>query len=184
MNWHKPVLIAVVVVLAVALLIWIVMVFVGFGGLNFLPSKTLGSPPEIQRAEFPFKLEYEINGNITVVEDVLIGEFVRNNYNMGLGKVERVWKARLESESEHISLYKDNEIEIYYQPTEDPNIIGTFMGEDTVMSVERLMSYPITLYIREGKNERFTSVEELNNTYNIRLISWEIAPPIQNSFKE
>lgn len=182
MTLKKPLLIAIVVILAVALLVWIVMVFVGFGGLNFLPSETLGSPPEIQRAEFPFKLVYEINEDAVVVEDVLIGEFVRNNYNMGLGKIERVWKAQLGSGNEHITLYKDNEKEIFYQPTEDPSIIGTFMGEDTVMSVERLMSYPITLYVKEGKNERFTSVEELNNTYNIRLINWEIAPPITNVF--
>ncbi len=172
-----------VIILTVSLLVCTVMVFIGFGGLNFLPSKTFGSTPEIQYAEFPFKLVYKINEDTLVVEDVLIGEFVRNKYNIGLGKAERIWRARLGSGKGHISLYLDNEKEIFYQPTKDPNIIGTFMGEDTVLSVERLMRYPITLYIREGKNERFTSIEELKNTYNIQLINWEIAPPIENKFE-
>ena len=167
-----------VIILTVGLLAWTVMFFIGFGGLNFLPSKTLGSMPEIQRAEFPFKLVYKINEDTIMVEDVLVGEFVRNNYNMGLGKVERIWSARLGSGKEHISLYLDNEKEVFYQPTEDPNIIRTFMGEDTVLSVEQLMRYPIAIYVREGQNERFISAEELKNTYNIQLVNWEIAPPI------
>lgn len=176
--WKKYLFLIIFIMLTICLLIWIGLLCIGFGGLNFLPSKAFGSTPEIQYAEFPFKLEYKINDDKLVVEDVLIGEFVRNHYNIGLGKVERVWRARLGSGKEYISLYLDDEKEIFYQPTKDPNIIGTFMGEDTVLSVERLMRYPINLYIREGKSERFTSVEELKKTYNIHIIDWEIAPPV------
>lgn len=182
MSWKKVLYLVIVIILSVGLIAWTALFFIGFGGLSFLPSETFGSLPEIQRAEFPFKLEYKINEDLFVVEDVLIGEFVRNTYHMGLGKVVRVWRARFESGKEYISLCLDNEKEIFYQPTEDPTIIGTFMGEDTVLSVERLIRYPINLYVREGEKERFTSIEELNNTYNIQIINWEIAPPIENKF--
>lgn len=175
----KPLFVSIIIIVIVCLLTWLAIAFTAMGGINFLPSEIFGNAPEIQYAEFPFRMEYEINEETVVVEDVLIGEFEKNYYHMGLGKVERIWKGRLKSGKEYITLYVDNDTEIFYRPTADPNIIGTFMGEDTVYSEERLMKYPIALYVRVGDDERFTSVEELENKYNIRLIKWEIAQPMR-----
>lgn len=179
MSAKKTFFISLVVIAGI---IWTFVLFMVSGGIYLLPSETFGPAPEIQYAEFPFKLEYKVNEDTFVVEDVLVGEFVKNTYHIGLGKIERVWKARFKSGNKYITLYLDDEKEVIYQPIADRDIIGTFMGEKTVYNVEVLMSRPVSLRIIEGGDERFTSVEELKNTFNIQLISWEIAPPIENEF--
>ena len=50
--------------------------------------------PEITRGEFPFRLEYEIDGKRVVIEDTLICEFDGFGMNEGAGKY-RKWKGRL-----------------------------------------------------------------------------------------
>lgn len=52
--------------------------------------------PEITYGEFPFSLEYEINGHRKVIEDTLIGEYDGIGMNEGIGKY-RKWKWRLAS---------------------------------------------------------------------------------------
>ena len=47
--------------------------------------------PEIRYGEFPFRLEYEINGERFVIEDTVICEFDGIGWNEAQGKF-RKWK--------------------------------------------------------------------------------------------
>ncbi len=183
MNYKKIIFLTIVILLVVVYIVRGIIILMIFGGIYILPSRMFGPPPEIQHAEFPFKLVYKINDDVVVAEDVLVGDFKRNNYVLGLGKVKRKWKASLKSGKKYISLYSDDKKEIFYQPTSDPDIIKAFMGDDSLFNVELLMQKPVYIYIREGKSERITWIEELKNKYNIQIITWEIAPPIENKFE-
>ncbi len=70
--------------------------------------------PEITYGEFPFRLEYEINGERKVIQDTLICKFDGFGSDEGRGKY-RKWKTRLASGNERLTLLKvDETMEIYY----------------------------------------------------------------------
>jgi len=159
-------------------LITVFVIFAVFGGTACLSNRTLGDPPAVQRGEFPFRLEYEFDGEITVIEDVLVGEFDGNDWNAGWG-VHPTWRGSLLSGRERIVLFADDEIEIVYRPTRLSSSLGTFMGDRS--SGMTWDSTP-TIFRTRGDDTRWVSSADLYYTYNIRIISWEIAPPIRNTF--
>ncbi len=72
--------------------------------------------PEIKYGEFPFRLEYEIDGQRKVIEDNLVCEYDGIGMNEGQGKY-RKWNERLTSGNQNILLLSvDNSKEIYYNP--------------------------------------------------------------------
>ncbi|MDR9852289.1 hypothetical protein RJP21_01590 [Paenibacillus sp. VCA1] len=138
--------------------------------------------PEITHGEFPFRLEYEINGERKVIRDTLICEFDGFGADEGRGKY-RKWKTRLASGNERITLLEINQTqEIYYSPG-SPNY---YMG-DLESNEEYRHGFPDALIIEQ--DGRFTSnrlirADELLDKYHIKLISWEPSPPIKNTFIE
>lgn len=143
--------------------------------------------PEITYSEFPICLEYEINGQYTKVEDILICEFDGFGFNEGNGKF-RKWKARLKSGNNRITLLKNGNIEIYYFPVKDDSrLAGVFMGDTEYYSGGTGGTFPdawcTSNFEDKTVNGYIISSDELLEKYKIKLISWEISPPIQNSFK-
>lgn len=137
--------------------------------------------PEITYAEFPFRLEYLIDGQNKIVEDVLICEFDGFSWNERQGK-HRQWKERLASGNEEILLLKiDDSHKIYYSP----GYAKYYMG-DMMEGVTFIHSFPDASYFSKNNdgstNDRIISADELL-IYNIKLISWEPSPTIKNSFK-
>ena len=163
-----------------------IMLFIVFGGLNFFPSWMLGPSPEITRAEFPFRLEYEVNGEVFVAEDVLICEFAGNRWDASMG-VHHTWSAHFESGITRITLYRDDAVEVFFHPARETWSAGIFMGyrregrnrttNDTFPGAVRTNNF------YTGEESRFISAEDLLELYNIRLLHWEIAPPITNVFR-
>ena len=99
MTLKKIIIVTSIVI--VALLLYVVIMFVAaFGGFNFL----LHVPkPEITYGEFPCVLTYEVNGEIKVIEDVIVCEFDGFEAANEAGKY-RKWKTYLKSGKEDMTL--------------------------------------------------------------------------------
>ncbi|MBQ7054398.1 MAG: hypothetical protein IJN97_04170 [Oscillospiraceae bacterium] len=145
------------------------------------------SEPEIVYYEFPICLEYEIDGEYIKNEDVLVCKFDGFGFNEGNGKF-RKWTAYLKSGKSRITLFKENGVEIYYFPIkEDSRLPGVFMGDREFYNGGTGGTFPdawVTInYEDRTVNDYLIGKDELWTNYKIRLISWECAPPIKNTFK-
>lgn len=136
--------------------------------------------PEITYGEFPFRLEYEINGELKVVEDTLICEFDGFGADAGRGKY-RKWKERLASGNERITLLKvdkNKEIEFVFGNAK------YYMGDSENGRGGSL--FPNAAYFEKdstGTSSGFVEAKELLDKYDIKLISWNPSPPIKNNSK-
>ncbi|USB32453.1 hypothetical protein [Paenibacillus sp. YPG26] len=82
--------------LVLALIIYVGWPWISlFAGIHSLPNPTR---PSITYGEFPFQLEYELDGKRMIIEDILICEFDGFGTDEGRGKY-RKWKQRLASGS-------------------------------------------------------------------------------------
>jgi len=143
------------------------------------------SKPEIIYAEFPFKLEYELAGELFVVEDTLICEFDGFGVGGSEGKFRR-WKAYYLSGNDRVILVKTEELEVFFSPNSSPTNAFVFMGD--IEKYDRMTElFPNALYKKDFYNQKenayIITAEEMWEKYKIRLISWEIADPIENTFK-
>jgi len=160
--------------------------------LLFLGMQSLPNPPkpEITYGEFPFRLEYEINGERMVIYDTLICEYDGIGANTGVGKY-REWKSRLASGAEEVILlevenptgkyFTDKVLTkiIYYSP----GSAAYYMGDNETYEHKFPNASFYELY-EDGTTVRgVVFADELYEKYNIKLISWEPSDPITNSFK-
>lgn len=163
---------AVIIVLIIVALPWILLAT----GINSLPNP---SQPAITHGEFPFRLEYEINGQRMVIQDTLICEYDGVGSNEASGKY-RKWEERLASGKERVTLLKvDDRTEIYYYP----GSANYYMGDSEGPGLHD--SYPNAIISQ--RDGRITSggtiqADELLTKYKIRLLSRENSRPIKNSF--
>ena len=153
----------------IAVLPWLLL----WAGIMLLPAPPR---PEIKNGEFPFRIEYEINGEVFVVEDVFIAEF--DGFSRGTTQgVLRRWNGWVASTGEStLLLMVDGTRRVYVT-------VGTarFYMDDEISP--RIESVTPNLFIRETDPEkRFRyRPEELLEQHNIRLIDWEFSDPIVNS---
>lgn len=138
--------------------------------------------PVVTYAEFPFRLEYEINGRKRVIQDTLICEYKGVGTDEGRGKF-RKWEQRLASGNEQITLLKvGNNKEIYY-PTGGPSYYMDDLAEYETFN----QAFPNAAFIEaDGRSTTsgIVNADDLLKLYNIKLISWDIAKPITNSFEK
>ncbi|WP_407872243.1 hypothetical protein [Paenibacillus sp. P36] len=170
---HFPLLLVVAFVAYLAFP-WL-LIFIG------IQSKPNPPRPEITYGEFPFRLKYEINGNQKVIEDTLICEFDGFGADEGRGKY-RKWKRKLASGNERITLLKvDSATEIYFTAGRTEY----YMGDPYYANSNS--SFPNASVVKkEGamSKDSFLKADELLKQYNIRLISWDVSPPIKNNFNQ
>jgi hypothetical protein len=136
--------------------------------------------PKITYGEFTFTFVYEVNGEEKVVEDVLICKYDGVKWAGDFSYSRRYWKHSFKSGNIRLTLLQIDEInEIYYII---PSSAGSQMGDG-----EPWTGYvPKDAWLAEIDYEirgYHVSEEELLNKYGIRIISWEIDPPIKNTFK-
>ena len=151
------------------------------GGFFLNPPK-----PEITHGEFPFHLTYEIDGQFFEVEDTLICNFDGFGVNEARGKY-RQWESHLESGNTRITLFKNNEIEIFYSPNINHWETGAFYMGDTEIYSSITNIFPNAWYTSDFEDKQINayiiSADDMWEKYRLKLISWELAPPIQNTFK-
>jgi len=178
------------------------VILVSCSPLDVLDLAILAQPnppkPKIKYGEFPFKLVYEKDGEEITVEDTLICEFDGFEANAAAGKY-RNWKSRLASGNEKILFHYDENTEsvwssekaltqeIYYKTEAAWYLMGDF-EEDDVEFYDYKPSFP-NASASESYERGVTSpggvlkADLLLSRFGIKLISWEIAPPIENSFR-
>lgn len=165
---------------------WLIMFF----GLSTSPNPLI---PEITYGEFPFRLEYEINGEKKIVEDTLICEYDGVGMDEGRGKFLK-WKQYLASGNKELLLLENTGMEgiafsnkkttiltIYY----DPGPAWFYMGDNH--GARYTFDFPNASYSEKyndgsGSNG-IMSKEDLLSKYDIKLINWDYAKPIENKFK-
>ena len=149
------------------------------------------SPPKIKYGEFPFRLKFEINGQQKVIEDVVICNFDGYEWRGESGKY-RKWKSYLKSGNERITLIEFSEniqdkwnhqiLELYFYWGNAEYYMSDLSNRPKSGQDFDYINY---MYKNaEGKIgfSAFTA-DEAWNKYKVKLLSWEIAPPIKNTFK-
>lgn len=143
------------------------------GGLRFSPDPP---SPGITYGEFPFHLEYEINGEYRIIEDVLICEYAGVGRNEAVGK-DNKWKEHLKSGSERVVLLDLGDNQVIYYPVGSAEY---YMG-DLPANVTRDPCFPNAAHytkFENGSRDRLISAEELLTDYGISLIGWKQTDPI------
>lgn len=149
--------------------------------------------PEITYGEFPFRLTYELDGEIKVVEDIIICEFDGFD-NLGSGGKQRKWKIYAKSTGKRmIALYDlranddftewgNQVLELCFDPGNAEYYMGDVGDRQRRGSLGKWIDY---LYISPDGKTGYSAFEldEAWGKYKIKFISWEPSPPIQNYFK-
>ncbi len=140
---------------------------------------TLLSPnppkPKVKYGEFPFKIEYEINGEKKLIKDSVICEFDGIEWNESRGKF-RKWKWHLKSgNSTDLVIFSkiNSTFHIYYY-------VGSpeyYMGD--VNKNEQYALYSPGFW--NNGDGRYLDNRDLTK-YGIKLINWEYSSPIVNKF--
>lgn len=148
-------------------------------GINSQPNPP---QPSITYGEFPFRLEYELNGKRMIIEDTLICEYDGIGANEGVGKY-RKWKQRLASGNANGDFVILEEISKFEKIGFYPGSAEYYMN-DSKWHRENNSSFPNAWILEEGNvtGDSFLEEDELLEKYHIKLISWEPSPPIENSF--
>ena len=175
--------------LTIVLVLGIIFWFAFGGGTYF----TRTPAPTITYGEFPFRLTYEVDGEIKVVEDTVICEFDGFKVVGESGKY-RQWKERLKSGNVEITLLDIREsgeineigqtmLELYF-------FYGTaayYMGDMDNPYARDAQTFEWVDYIYQNAEGKIGysgyKADEAYEKYKIRLISWDASPPIENTFK-
>ncbi|MCL2679484.1 MAG: hypothetical protein FWF18_04285 [Dehalococcoidia bacterium] len=137
--------------------------------------------PEIRYGEFPFRLEYEINGELIVIEDTVICEFDGVDVSWeGDGKT-RKWKSHLASGNDRVVLL---DLDISEAICALMGWAEYYMGDSNYKPDEGGLIPDVYIYdASQTVTYRDISIDDLYYIYGIRLISWEFTDPIVNTFK-
>jgi hypothetical protein len=146
--------------------------------------------PQITYGEFPFTLVYELHGEEHTIENVMIAEFRGFLRDPGETIRRRAWRSRLKY-SQGLSGY-DTEI-IVFQDEEIRLTIavpggGAFLGEsrstvgEPQTHILRTSKYSDSFFVI-SRTTQFELFKYHIEKHGFRLINFEIAPPIVNTFR-
>lgn len=167
------VIVALILVCIIGVLIlaspWI-LIFIG-GWLSPNPPA-----PEITYGEFPFRLEYRIEDEVYVVEDVIVCEYDGVDWNEGVGK-HRIWKGTFKNTGEEeLLVLTDGDTKIYCS-------VG---GADYYMGDKEYGEpyVPKFYYVTSFENGTVSGgADDLLDKYKIELLDWQLSEPIENKFE-
>ena len=156
------------------------------------------NPPQILAGEFPFVVEYELNGEKYIIEDVVICEFDDYDYSAWFTKP-RSWNTYLKSGNEEKRILLKSENSYSILEPDRINILSSvvlnygaaeyYMGDPNFknMIYAKPFFYYSERYNIDNRTEMNTgtelSCEELEQYFNIKVVRFEFAEPIKNQFK-
>ncbi|WP_438349582.1 hypothetical protein ACP8HI_02580 [Paenibacillus sp. FA6] len=129
--------------------------------------------PTYTYGEFPFYLEYEINGQRMIVDDKVIVEFDGFGFEGGIGSDKTIkWKQTLASGNEEVILFENEEpVRIFLTIREED-----YNMEDMIENSGYNYLFPNVIKeekVGRGKTATSLSENELINNYKIRLIEFK-----------
>jgi len=135
--------------------------------------------PEITRGEFPFRVEYTIDGETFIVEDVYIAEFAGLGFSAGVGRYRR-WNGYIQSSGlARVHVLTIDELRTIYISIGGP---AYYMG-DVSIELTTYFTPSLVMVASGGDNPGIGRRDELFRPYNVELINWEISSPIVNTFR-
>ena len=181
--------------------VFVLVVVLLFAGLFLLLRGEEQKPPQITTGEFPFVVEYEMNGENFVIEDTVVCEFSGYDLSALTFNKPRSWNAYLKSREKEKRLFIECEpntnsilvegriniesrVLLQYGDAEyymgDPNGKSlTYNGQPIITYVEYFQTGP--------KSYEYTSTkmsnEQLEKYFGIKIIKFEFSEPIKNEFK-
>jgi len=169
-------------------------VLVVFAGI---PTRPAPPVPTITYGEFPFRVEYKLNGELHVIEDTIIAVFNRSIRGNATTRARRIWDTSLASGDDNdisnaqFLLLQDGELTIRFRPALGDYFMGDAGGGDDIgISNARLLGGTGFVIRYRNESDRI-SVNHYNigeaaeplREHGIELISWDIAKPITNSIE-
>ncbi len=150
-------------------------IVLSFSGCGYEPT------PQIKEGEFPFEIVYEIDGETITINDIYVCQFDGFDRNEGVGK-HRKWKGYIKSSGEEeLILLEDGDLKLACS-------VGYpeyYMSDPSKPNPEEYT--PSIYYIKPnefgGTSSGMIDIEPLLEQYKIKLISWRLSEPIQNSFE-
>lgn len=187
LKFKNTVIILICSTLILIIIAGLFYLFVVSGAIfSFIPDPP---EPEIKYGEFPISITYEVNGDIKVVEDIIVCEF-DGVEDYGSGGRRRKWKSYLKSGNKQITLLKiDNtsELSSWY------GLPDYYMGDlrfGTKEEYERRRAQNFdSEFITLGKwidgefKSSAVSAGEALEKYGLKIIDVQYSEPIKNSFK-
>ena len=161
---------------------------VAFSAVGMLAWNGLGPTPprpQIKYGEFPFRLEYEINGQVVVVEDTIIAKFKGVGYSISSGQKYLKWETYLASNKKEsaVLLTTDEQTKVYC----NVGYAKYYLGSKEYPAKDENVPFEYRFYTVKlqppGTSTSGINSDQLWDKYNIRIISFEPSPPIQNTFK-
>ena len=136
--------------------------------------------PTVTYGEFPFELVYEIDGKTIIVNDVYVCEY--DGIKLNASYKYRSWRGYIKSTGkEYVYLCEDAD-----------RIVYCFVGDaeyymnDEEYPEQRPLTprvYDLKFDTSDYSGPEFFSSEEIMEYYNIKLISWKLSDPIENTFQ-
>lgn len=130
-------------------------------------------PPEIIYEEFPVELTYTKNGEVITAKAIYVAE-----YKGWIPTTGRKWNGYIKETGESgMVIHSEDKTKIICMLGSPEYFMGDHYFEDP--SVPHVIKEEKAFLKKE---ETALSQQELLEQYNIEIISWEIAEPVQNSF--
>lgn len=135
------------------------------------------NPPEpvITYGEFPFRLEYKIDGETVVIEDVIICEYCGGS--SAIGDNSRVWSKILKNNS-NLVIFEDDNVRISC----DLGAPEYYMGDPEYRTSEEPQEPYFYIYNKRPKSNPLNT-QQLIELYKVELVDAKLSEPIENSFK-
>lgn len=142
--------------------------------------------PQIKYGEFPFKITYEVNGEVRIYEDVIICEFAGVK-SLGTGGKKNEWTARLKSGKDYVVLLQSTDDNSYLEIYDSiPGSAEYYMGDFWLRreDYEKNMQSRRNLICNVNGIEASITYDEAWEKYGFKIIDIEYSPPIENTFVE
>ncbi len=154
--------------------------------------------PQITEGEFPFVLEYELNGERYLIEDTVLCSFDDYDHSNSFSfKYSRSWRAWLKSKDEAkvvlLDLGNDAESKLTKGRINTESKVnlfygfgGYYLGDPNEANGAPCINYIENYKISEKEtmiDRTALTVEELEEYFGIRIIRFEFSDPIENIFE-
>lgn len=142
--------------------------------------------PLIKEGEFPFVVEYELNGKTFIIEDTVVCEF--DGYDLSSGPPTMSWKEYLKSGDESKCIILKHEDTIFSTARSlvlSYGIAEYYMGDP---QANLIVEHKPEFIYRERLIDSFPWRTKLTKTgleklFGIKLTRFEFSEPIENEFK-
>jgi len=152
---------------------------------GYLSTLIIPSPPLpiVRYGEFPFRIDYEINGEQKYIEDTLVIQFSGVTRSLGIDSRLR-WNREIRGNSSEESVFlweTEDGVRLYHELERSDVLMGERSIDDSLAN--RILAIKSVSSIRNGNQIGNIDEETLLKYHGVRIKEFEISSPIDNNFK-